>query len=266
MSKSDDFGQRFKRAVESNFDQSAGLYDDFEGRHHLFAGIARRLCDAAAPFSPRRILDVGCGTGISTVAILDAVPEAREITGIDISDVMLQKARARLGGDSRARFVRGDAERLTDHFPGPFDAIFYTASIFLIPDFRQSIAQACRLLSGGGFLLISFYDGFFDVEGRDAFARVFPERSYRYGTVQFDDLHACLAATPELAVRVIDYRFEVTRGLVLEFLTIPAQSAGLFPKIPYLERIGPIGDLVSNLFAHVDPLFMGWKFVICRKR
>ena len=132
--------------------------------------------------------------------------------------------------------------------------------------FQQSIAQACGLLRSGGSLLISFYEGFFDSEGRDAMSRAFPDMTYRFGAVRLEDLLECLGANPLLTTKTIDYRFEVEEPFLIDFLTIPAQSAGLFPKVPYEDRIGPIRDLVGKLTAEVRPLFMGWKFLISTKK
>ena len=47
--------------------------------------------------------------------------------------------------------------------------------------------------------------------------------------------------------------------------TLPAQSAGIYPKVPYIERIPMVRDLCDELAEKVSPLFMGWKFVVSRK-
>ncbi|MGZ8431210.1 MAG: hypothetical protein ACXWWW_04515, partial [Candidatus Deferrimicrobiaceae bacterium] len=62
-----------------------------------------------------------------------------------------------------------------------------------------------------------------------------------------------------------DYRFEITSEYLFDFISIPAQSAGFFPKTPYIERIPMIRDLCKRLTEEVRPLFMGWKFVVSRK-
>ncbi len=128
-----DQNNKFKFAVEQNFDQSAEIYDAFESRHHLFENLASRLCELISPLEPKRVLDVGCGSGISTMALSKALSGTRVIYGIDISQAMLARAKERCRGTPGVFFVRGDAENLSDYFHENFDAIFYTASIFLIP-------------------------------------------------------------------------------------------------------------------------------------
>ncbi|MGB6409638.1 MAG: class I SAM-dependent methyltransferase, partial [Candidatus Deferrimicrobiaceae bacterium] len=184
MDKKVDFNKKFKLAVERNFDQSAGIYDTFEEKHRLFETLTRKLCELNAPFEPKRVLDVGCGTGISTLCIHKSL-ETPIIYAIDISEAMLIKARERLKGTEGIYFIRGDAEKLSQYFHEAFNAVFYTASIFLLPNFKESIDQACKLILPGGVLAISYYDGLFNAKGRNAVSLAFPEMKYQYGTVSY---------------------------------------------------------------------------------
>jgi len=262
-----EFEHRFKAAVEKNFDQSVDVYDRFEERHHLFETLTRRQLELIEPSRPERILDVGCGTGISTLALHQAMAErSPNIYAIDISERMLMRARERCESLPGVYFIRGDAENLSMYFNESFDAIFYTASIFLLPGFAESLRQASQLLVPGGLLSISFYAGLFDKKGNDAILKAFPDQKYQYGAVSIVDLVSCLESLPGTRTTRIDFRFEVNRDFLFDFLSIPAQSSGLFPKIPYLERIPKVRDLCEHLTKRVDPVFMGWEFLIARKR
>ncbi len=265
MPEKPDFDKRFKDAVARNFDQSAAVYDAFESKHHLFETLTRRLCEMISPNVPARVLDVGCGTGISTLALQRSLPYSPVIYAIDISQAMLVQARERCKGLPGVYFVRGDAERLSEYFNEAFDGVFYTASIFLLPNFRESIDQACRLIVPGGVLAISYYAGLFDQRNRDALRKTFPGQKYHYGAVAYEDLLACLKAKREFRVARLDYRFEITHDFLFDFLSIPAQSAGLFPKVPYIERIPIVREMCARLTEKVSPLFMGWKFIIARR-
>lgn len=258
------FKERFKKAVERNFNESVAIYDTFEEKHHLFETLTNRLCELNAPFSPKRVLDVGCGTGISTLAIRRSLPGKPVMYGIDISEPMLVKARERCKGLPGIYFVCGDAERLSAYFHEAFDAVFYTASIFLLPDFEESISQACRLILPEGVLAISYYDGLFDGKGKDAVVKAFPAEPYRYGAVSYGELMNCLGTIPGFRTTEFDYRFEIGEEFLFDFLSIPAQSAGIFPKASYIERIPRVRDWSRKLIGMVNPLFMGWKFILSR--
>jgi len=267
MNDQREFDHRFKTAVEKNFDQSADAYDRFEERHHLFETLTTRQLELIEPSRPERILDVGCGTGISTLALHQALAgRSPNIYAIDISERMLLRARERCESMPGIYFIRGDAEKLSAYFNESFDAIFYTASIFLLPGFVESLRQASHLLVPGGVLSISYYAGLFNEKGGDAIRKAFPDMKYQYGAVPIGELVSCLDSLPGSKTTRVDFRFEVSRDFLFDFLSIPAQSAGLFPKIPYLERIPKVRDFCDSLVKRVDPVFMGWEFLISRKR
>jgi trans-aconitate methyltransferase len=69
------------------------------GRDEALALIAR-LAVWRQPTCPR-VLDLGCGTGEASAAVLALAPEA-SLAMVDFSDEMLQRAAARFAGDARA--------------------------------------------------------------------------------------------------------------------------------------------------------------------
>jgi SAM-dependent methyltransferase len=108
---------------------------------------------AAAHAQPgERVLDVGCGCGESTLALSRAVGERGEVVGVDLSEPMLERARAR--ADSRTyantRFVAADASRFTD--PRPFDLVFSRFGVMFFPDPPAAFANLARALRPEGRL------------------------------------------------------------------------------------------------------------------
>src|SRR5262245_30256749 len=58
-----------------------------------------------------RVLDVGCGTGSTTVAVARLLGAQGRVTGIDISEPMIDAARARAEREgTAASFIRADAQ------------------------------------------------------------------------------------------------------------------------------------------------------------
>lgn len=260
------FNKRFKDAVERNFNESVDRYDAFEEKHHLFETLTNRLSELTAIETPERVLDVGCGTGISTFALQKAFPGPPIVYAIDISEKMLARARDRCKGLENIYFVQGDAEHLSSYFKEKFDAVFYTASVFLIPNFAESISQACSLILPGGVLAVSFYAGFFDNRRKDAIEKTFPDLKYRYGAVDYPELKKCISGQSFFRSTEVDFHFEIGKEFLVDFLSIPAQSAGLFPKVQYEKRMPLVAEFCDTLAKKVSPLFMRWKFVISKKR
>lgn len=109
-----------------------------------------------------RALDVGCGTGQSTIA-LAAI--AREVVGTDISAEMLREAPRTQG----VFFLVADAHRLP--FADASFALLTVSMAFHWLDRARFLAEAKRVLGAGGWLVI--YNNFFfgTMEENEEFAR-----------------------------------------------------------------------------------------------
>jgi ubiquinone/menaquinone biosynthesis C-methylase UbiE len=109
------------------FGERAQHYDEgWLGELHR--QIAYRTADLALTCvrAPRRILDVGCGTGYLLARLAARAPQAEALAGIDAAPAMIRAAQGR-AIDGRLRFVAGTAERL----PWPaatFDLVISTTS------------------------------------------------------------------------------------------------------------------------------------------
>ncbi|HEV2981241.1 MAG TPA: methyltransferase domain-containing protein [Solirubrobacteraceae bacterium] len=93
------------------------------------------------------VLDVGCGTGRVTEALLELVPRGR-VLAIDASADMVELARRRLG--DRADVWCDDALAL--ELREPVDAIFSTATLHWVPDHDRLWTRLARALKPGGVL------------------------------------------------------------------------------------------------------------------
>ncbi|MBD0695793.1 methyltransferase type 11 [Streptomyces sp. CBMA123] len=100
------------------------------------------------------VLDVGCGTGVPVVRSLAAA--GHRVTGVDISDVQVQRARELV---PEAEFIRADATTLA--FPsGTFDAVICLYALIHIPVEEQPALLkriASWLRPGGWFLVTTGY-------------------------------------------------------------------------------------------------------------
>ena len=157
---------KIKKAVKGNFELSPAYYQSFEDRYGFFRSLNEALVSGMDLPADADILDVGCGTGASSLQLVEALPKCR-VWGLDNSPAMLETARSRINESDRLSFVEGDAARLADYFSFQFDAVIYSASIFLIPDFKESLRQANDLLKKGGRIGLSFMDGLYDPDGNN---------------------------------------------------------------------------------------------------
>lgn len=108
-----------KSKLGSRFGAAAAGYDDEAHIQEQAAETLARMLSAES-LKPRRILDIGCGTGLLTRKLFDRFPEA-EILAVDLAPGMAKEAARRFAGNARVKVVAGDIEKT---FPdGPFDLI-----------------------------------------------------------------------------------------------------------------------------------------------
>lgn len=140
-----------REAVPDAFDTGAAAYDRLVGANpgyhaHLRLSAHRmRLPDGGRGL---RLLDVGCGTGASTAALLDVAPHA-EIIGVDPSPEMLAQARAKPWPAS-VEFVHARIEDApAAGVSGPFDGIFAAYAIRNLADPDRGLRLLRSLLRPG---------------------------------------------------------------------------------------------------------------------
>jgi SAM-dependent methyltransferase len=109
--------------------------------------VLERLPDGA------RLLDVGIGTGAALARCADVV-RAKNLTvvGLDIDRDYLACCQAALGRAGLTGHVTPVLGSVYDHRGGPYDAVYFSASLMLLPDPVAAIAHVSTLLAPGGRL------------------------------------------------------------------------------------------------------------------
>jgi ubiquinone/menaquinone biosynthesis C-methylase UbiE len=108
------------------------------------------LLELLAPCPGEHILDVGCGTGIFTGDVLAA---GVQVTGLDLSIPMLQRAVGRLGQDSFSAL--GADMRALPFADNSFDRVFSMTAIEFLADARLGVAELHRVVRPGGSVVLT---------------------------------------------------------------------------------------------------------------
>ncbi len=222
-------------AAES-FDRSAADYDRILAPNRLGAA---RLAAAMPDGSYVDLLDVGCGTGFTTEAVLARHPGIRRVTGVDPSEGMLEQFRAKapaLGVEVELHRATADALPVPD---AAFDAVVSGMAFHWFPDKPGAVRAMGRAVRPGGVVAILGSGRGSDVE----FQRV---------------LQAMRPAVPESWTTIFDliHRDGRELGAYLE-------DAGLEPidvweehrlrRIPPDAYLARILAVASHLTAGMDP-------------
>ncbi|HEX8935076.1 MAG TPA: methyltransferase domain-containing protein [Pseudonocardiaceae bacterium] len=145
--------------VTREFDAAAASYDRLVGASPgYYRNLARSAQRMQLPGDGAglHLLDLGCGTGASTLALLAAAPQAR-ITAVDGSAGMLAKAR-QAAWPARVSFVHAQAEALTEAgVQGPFDGVFAAYLVRNLPEPDPVLVGLCTQLAPGAPLGVHDY-------------------------------------------------------------------------------------------------------------
>jgi SAM-dependent methyltransferase len=146
-----------------SFDQVAHLYDDTRGYP---PGVAQAIADGLLRYGNlapgAEILEIGIGTGRIALPLLE---RGAHVTGIDLSERMIARLRAKYAAERAARPDASDGSlgrldvRIGDITALPFDAGAFDAVVavhvlHLVTQWRRAFDEALRVLRPGAPLLL----------------------------------------------------------------------------------------------------------------
>jgi len=122
----------------------------------LMADVTEAALAAAAPMPGEIVLDVGCGTGTTTLRLADAVGPSGQVLGVDISEQQLGLGRQRVSdaGTTRVQLVLDDAAT-HDSAPESFDLCFTRFGVMFFADPVAAFRNIRRAMKPNGRLLLA---------------------------------------------------------------------------------------------------------------
>lgn len=236
----------------ANADQIA-IWNDTAGRawvetqetlDAVLLPFERRLVAAVAERKAQRVLDVGCGTGSTTLAIARRLGKNGTAVGVDISEPMIELARQRAEAASiEPRFIVGDAQ-VYAFDDDSFDMVVSRFGIMFFDDPVRAFANLRRATAPGGSLEVIAWrspaENPFMTAAERAAAPFVPELPARKpdepGQFAFADrsrVHSILEQSGWAEIRIDALDVECT---------LPKRDLEL-----YITRLGPVGRILPQL-------------------
>jgi SAM-dependent methyltransferase len=233
--------------VERHDDEQARLWNGTAGQawvdeqallDQVLAPFQDLLVAAIRASPARRVLDVGCGTGSTTVAVARLLGESGRCTGIDVSEPMIAAARARAERERvPASFICADVQAHAFE-PGSFDMIISRFGVMFFADPVRAFANLRRAAADGAGLRF--------IAWRSAAENPFMTAAERAAAPLLPDLPARQPDAPGAFALADEHR--VAR--ILEesgWTAVDIQPIDVPCTLPekdldrYLSRFGPVG-------------------------
>ncbi|HTE43827.1 MAG TPA: methyltransferase domain-containing protein [Gemmatimonadaceae bacterium] len=209
----------------------------------LFKPFETLLVDAASSWPAARILDVGCGTGTTTLAIARRSSTKVHCVGVDISEPMLALARERSERESTpATFIHADAQTYSFESMS-FDVILSRFGVMFFDDARQAFANLRRAAASDAELCFiawrSAAENPFMTTAERAAAPFLPDLPVRrpdqpgqFAFADQDRVHALLEESgwSEIDIRPLDVECTMAEKDLVRYLT----------------RLGPVGRVLQE--------------------
>ncbi len=244
--------------IRERFDRVAHDYDQFEAASRFFDRLTGELAAMGPELAHRRVLDIGCGTGISTRFLEREVGETGFVVGVDLSLGMLKRARETMG--TSALLVAGDGCGVGALFAPAFDAVFFNASIFMLPDAHRALEGARSVLSKGGWVLASALASVIieplNITVADYLARMGMETG-KHTLSPWERVEASFKTLlDKVAIRTI--AIELDKSDFDGFYGLEPMSAGLMPRVAKSEREQALIELSSRVYGEGHKIVQNW--------
>jgi SAM-dependent methyltransferase len=265
--------------------ENAALYADYTREFPMYAETSRDLVRLAALAPDAAVIDLACGTGVTTRQILAALGPDGRVTGVDKSAAMLAIA-ARSVPDDRVGWVQALAEEFDQQVSGPVGAVICNSAIWQTQLARTAAAVRAVLGADGVF---AFNIGVEFVRGagrnrRDAerdgepslldIMRDIAAADYGWsppsaspvaprGYLSQDEIEQVLRDSGFPAVRAEWIDYEQPSGSLRAWLTVPAFTDRQLPGMPYETRMAVLDKAYEQL-GPVDSGASRWLAVAAR--
>jgi len=139
------------QATYWNEEGGARWVHHIDGVEAMLEPLSARLLERVAAQGGEKVLDIGCGGGITSAAIARAVGDEGRVTGLDVSKVILDVARRRYAHVGNLDFLLADAGSHVfapasyDVLTSRFGVMFFHDPHAAFANLRQALKSTARL-------------------------------------------------------------------------------------------------------------------------
>ena len=245
---------------------NANLYNQFARQYGLYRDTSLHLASLVRLENAKQVVDLSCGTGITTEEILKFIGGSTQVTSIDSSTAMLAIARQFIS-DKRVSWVQGDAAEIDRH-TRPVDTIICNSAIWQ-SDIGKTLSAAANILHPGGEIAFNIGKHFLRLPLREiqshqktASLRTLVQ-SIAISEDGFDPSASSVTPQNRLSVNEIletltengfklrethFFTYRMTPEEEAAWLKIPVFAQGVLPRMPHNQQL----EIINKAFERVD--------------
>ncbi len=249
-------------------EETARRYHHFTQHTPMYQELSREMLRHADIRPGHTVLDVGCGTGVTSRAVLGALGDSGHVYALDVSAPMLAVAHAQLD-TGRVTPIHADAAAADQHLSQPVDRIVCNSVFWQFRHKVDVLAALRRVLAPDGLLVFNAPEPYFifqDIPRSPKVSTLFKQlAAERHGVGQQDlrtmpiFLQNCgfkLLATHEFT------RVRSARESYL-FFQLPVATAWMEPPLDYPTRMALLEE-AQQLAQPDKPVRQRWMYFVAR--
>ena len=249
-------------------EETARRYQIFTEKTPMYQELSRKMVELAAIAPGMQVLDLGCGTGVTTQVVLAVLGEAGRVFALDISRPMLDMARRQVNS-SQVTFLEGDAVHCADLIEGPIDRVVCNSVFWQLRHKSQVMTQLRRILTPEGSFIFNAPQPYFifkDIPRSPKVSILFKQlAAERYGVGQ-QDMRTMRAFLHNHGFELTTMQpFERTRSAEESYLffQLPVATAWMEPPLDYETRLALLEE--AQQMAEPDqPVKQRWMYFVAR--
>lgn len=224
-------------------EETARRYQHFTQKTTMYQDLSRVMVNLADIQPGMCVLDLGCGTGITSQIALNQLGEQGLVYALDVSEPMLNIARHNLPSH-QVTFIQADAAEFSHQLDQPIDRVICNSVFWQLRDKPKVLAQLQQILMPDGLFVFNVPEPYFIFKSIPRsqkigilFKQLAAER-YGVGTQDLRTLEVFLNNHQFGLLKT--EQFQRTRDTEESnlFLQLPVSTDWMDPPLDYETRLG----------------------------
>lgn len=218
--------------------ETARLYHEFTAHTRMYQELSQEMVRLAQIQPGMRVLDLGCGTGVTTQAVLDV---GGHVYAVDMSEPMLALARTHITA-SQATFIHADAADIATHITEPVDRVVCNSVFWQLEHKPHVLAAVYQVLKPHGTFIFNVPEPYFifkDIPRSTKFNILFEQLAAERHGVGRQDLRTMRTFLASMGFDLLQtHHFERVRPAQESylFMQLPVATAWMDPPLDYDTR------------------------------